>query len=63
LRALQEHKFDKAKPLFQKVLAGGSKELSDRAAIHSAFAINIWSARPPPSSRPSRSISITPSPS
>jgi tetratricopeptide (TPR) repeat protein len=31
---LQEHKFDKAKPLFQKVLAGGSKELSDRAAIH-----------------------------
>jgi tetratricopeptide (TPR) repeat protein len=34
LRALQEHKFDKAKPLFQKVLAGGSKELGDRAAIH-----------------------------
>ena len=34
LRALQEHKFDKAKPMFQKVLAGGSKELSDRAAIH-----------------------------
>ncbi len=34
LRALQEHKFDKAKPLFQKVLAGGSKELADRAAIH-----------------------------
>src|ERR1700722_13257932 len=34
LRALQEHKFEKAKPLFQKVLAGPSKELSDRAAIH-----------------------------
>ncbi len=34
LRALQEHKFDKAKPLFQKVLAGNSKELTDRAAIH-----------------------------
>jgi tetratricopeptide (TPR) repeat protein len=34
LRALQEHKFDKAKPLFQKVLAGGSKELSDRASVH-----------------------------
>ena len=34
LRALQEHKFDKAKPLFQKVLAGGSRELGDRAAIH-----------------------------
>jgi tetratricopeptide (TPR) repeat protein len=34
LRALQEHKFDKAKPLFQKVLAGGSKELCDRATMH-----------------------------
>ena len=34
LRALQEHKFDKAKPLFQKVLAGGSKELADRTAVH-----------------------------
>src|ERR1700691_6464612 len=34
LRALQEHKFDKAKPLFQKVLAGPGKELTDRASIH-----------------------------
>jgi tetratricopeptide (TPR) repeat protein len=34
LRALQEHKYDKAKPLFQKVLAGPTKELTDRAAIH-----------------------------
>ena len=34
LRALQEHKFEKAKPLFEKVLAGPSKELIDRAAIH-----------------------------
>jgi len=34
LRALQEHKFEKAKPLFEKVLAGGTKELSDRAAVH-----------------------------
>ena len=34
LRALQEHKFEKAKPLFQKVLAGTSRELCDRAAIH-----------------------------
>jgi tetratricopeptide (TPR) repeat protein len=34
LRALQEHKFEKAKPLFQKVLAGPSKELIDRAAVH-----------------------------
>lgn len=34
LRALQEHKFDKAKPLFQKVLGGPSKELADRATVH-----------------------------
>lgn len=34
LRALQEHKFEKAKPLFQKVLAGPSKELCDRATVH-----------------------------
>ena len=34
LRALQEHKFEKAKPLFEKVLAGPSKELTDRAAVH-----------------------------
>jgi tetratricopeptide (TPR) repeat protein len=34
LRALQERKFEKAKPLFQKVLAGSSRELIDRAAVH-----------------------------
>ena len=34
LRALQEHKFDKAKSALQKVLAGPSKELADRAAVH-----------------------------
>ncbi|HXJ86467.1 MAG TPA: tetratricopeptide repeat protein [Candidatus Binatia bacterium] len=34
LRAMQEHKFDKAKPHFQKVLAGPSKELIDRATVH-----------------------------
>ncbi len=34
LRALQEHKFEKAKPLLQKVLAGPSKELADRALVH-----------------------------
>jgi len=34
LRALQEHKFEKAKPLFQKVLSGPSKELIDRASVH-----------------------------
>ncbi|HEY6372862.1 MAG TPA: tetratricopeptide repeat protein [Candidatus Sulfotelmatobacter sp.] len=34
LRAMQEHKFDKAKPHFQKVVAGPIKELIDRARIH-----------------------------
>jgi tetratricopeptide (TPR) repeat protein len=34
LRALQERKFDKAKALFQKVVAADSKELTDRAAVH-----------------------------
>ena len=34
LRAMQEHKFDRAKPLFQKVLTGPSKELIDRATVH-----------------------------
>ena len=34
LRSMQEHKFDKAKPHFQKVLAGPSKELADRASVH-----------------------------
>ena len=34
LKALQERKFERAKALFQKVMTGGSKELSDRAAVH-----------------------------
>lgn len=34
LRALQEHKFDRAKSLFQKVIAGSNKELADRAKVH-----------------------------
>jgi tetratricopeptide (TPR) repeat protein len=34
LRAMQEHKFDKAKPFFQKVLAGTVRELADRATVH-----------------------------
>jgi tetratricopeptide (TPR) repeat protein len=34
LRAMQEHKFDKAKGLLQKVLAGPMKELADRATVH-----------------------------
>ena len=34
LRALQERKFERAKNLFQKVVASASKELADRAAVH-----------------------------
>jgi len=34
LRAMQEHKFDKAKPHFQKVIAGPVRELVDRASVH-----------------------------
>ena len=34
LRFMQEHKFDKAKPHFQKVLAGPIKELADRTTVH-----------------------------
>jgi tetratricopeptide (TPR) repeat protein len=34
LRAMQEHKFDKAKTHLQKVLAGPSPELADRARTH-----------------------------
>src|ERR1700747_1958383 len=34
LRAMQEHKYDKAKTLLQKVLSGTSRELADRAAVH-----------------------------
>lgn len=34
LRAMQEHKFDKAKSFLQKVVGGPSKELADRANVH-----------------------------
>src|SRR5215467_14978219 len=34
LRAMQEHKYDKAKGLLQKVLVGNNRELADRAAVH-----------------------------
>src|SRR5712671_7141869 len=34
LKAIQEHKFDKAKGLLEKVLTGPSKELADRARVH-----------------------------
>jgi tetratricopeptide (TPR) repeat protein len=34
LRAMQEHKLDKAKAYLQKVVTGPSKELADRASVH-----------------------------
>src|SRR5579864_8112127 len=34
LKALQEHKFEKARPLLEKVIANGPKELADRARLH-----------------------------
>jgi tetratricopeptide (TPR) repeat protein len=34
LRAMQEHKFDKARGFLQKVAGGPAKELADRAAVH-----------------------------
>ncbi len=34
LKAMQERKFERAKALFQKVVAGPSRELADRAAVH-----------------------------
>ena len=34
LKALQAHKFDKAKGFFEKVKEGASPELADRAAVH-----------------------------
>jgi outer membrane protein assembly factor BamD (BamD/ComL family) len=34
LRAMQEHKFDKAKAHLQKVISGPAKDLADRATVH-----------------------------
>lgn len=34
LKALQSQKFDRAKPLLEKVISAGNKELSDRATLH-----------------------------
>jgi len=36
LKALQAHKYDRAKGFFEKVVAGPSPELADRAAVHLA---------------------------
>lgn len=34
LKAMQEHKYEKAKPLLEKLVASGPKELADRARLH-----------------------------
>ena len=34
LRAMQEHKFERARAFFAKVIVGPSRELADRAAVH-----------------------------
>jgi tetratricopeptide (TPR) repeat protein len=34
LKAMQTHKYDRAKTCFEKVVTGASPELSDRAAVH-----------------------------
>ena len=39
LRALQSHKYDRAKGFFEKVIAGTCPELADRAAVHLATCI------------------------
>lgn len=36
LKALQAHKYDRAKAFFEKVVAGPSPELADRASVHLA---------------------------
>jgi tetratricopeptide (TPR) repeat protein len=46
LRALQEHKFDKAKGHLQKVLAGPNKSLADRAMVH-IHACDLHLEKPP----------------
>ena len=59
LRAMQEHKFDKAKTHLQKVIAGPSKELADRANVH-MNTCNQHAEKPRTSSRHPKSTSITP---
>src|SRR5262252_3136824 len=34
VKAMQEHKFEKAKGLLEKIIAGGQRELLDRARVH-----------------------------
>lgn len=41
LKALQVHKYDRAKAYFEKVLGGPSPELADRASVHLLSLIHI----------------------
>src|SRR5215813_13546623 len=34
VKAMQEHKFEKAKGLLEKIIASGQRELLDRARVH-----------------------------
>jgi tetratricopeptide (TPR) repeat protein len=34
IKAMQEHKFDKAKTLLEKIIASGTREILDRARVH-----------------------------
>jgi hypothetical protein len=61
LRALQEHKFEKAKPLFEKVLAGPSATLRTAPPSTSAFATSTSLGRLRSSLKAWKSIMTTPS--
>ena len=61
LRAMQEHKFDKAKPHFQKVIGGPSKELTDRANVHLSICNQHLERSAATQFKTPKSISTTPS--
>jgi len=44
LKAMQEHKFEKAKGLLEKIIASGPRELADRARVHLNTCIQQLSA-------------------
>jgi len=58
-KAMQEHKFDKAKTLLEKILAAGNRELMDRARVHLNLCNQQLQAAPPVL-RPMKSTLITP---
>jgi len=56
LRAMQEHKFDKAKPQFQKVIGGPAKELTDRANVYLRICQNVLERKDPQPRKPEDSF-------